>query len=65
MKKIYVLLLACCMVMSLNATPLELDPEEVLADTMYAREDHTMPSYIAFLVAKRAALEKRHGRNAP
>ena len=56
MKKIYVLLLACCMVMSLYATPLELDPEEVLADTMYAREDHTMPSYIAFLVAKRAAV---------
>lgn len=56
MKRIYSLLVVGCMAMSLCATTMELDPAEVLADTMYERKAYTTPSYTEFLIAKRAAV---------
>lgn len=44
------------MTLSAHATKLELDPAEVLADTMYEAADYTVPSYTEFLIAKKAAL---------
>ena len=44
------------MTLSVHATKLELDPAEVLADTMYEAADYTVPSYTEFLIAKKAAL---------
>ena len=55
MKQFYSFLLLSCMALGLFATP-ELDPAEVLADTLYEMEDYTKPSYIEFLVAKKAAI---------
>ena len=57
MKKIYALLLAGCMWVSMFAKPMDLDPAEVLADTVYAQEDYTVPSYTEFLIAKNAAVK--------
>ena len=42
--------------MSMFATVQTLDPAEVLADTMYAAADYTVPTYTQFLVAKKAAV---------
>lgn len=55
MKKFYSLLFACCMTVSMHAATLDLDPAVVLADTMYAAADYTIPSYMEFRVAKNAA----------
>ena len=44
------------MTLSVHATKLDLDPAEVLADTMYEAADYTVPSYTEFLIAKKAAL---------
>ena len=57
MRKIYAFLLAGCMSMSMFAATNELDPAEVLADTVYAQEDYTVPSYTEFLIAKNAAVK--------
>ena len=56
MRKFYFFLLVSCMTLSMQAKPMELDPAEVLADTMYAAADYTVPSYTEFLIAKKAAL---------
>lgn len=56
MRKIYVLFLAGCMSMGMFAATNELDPAEVLADTVYAQADYTVPSYTEFLIAKNAAV---------
>jgi len=63
MKKIYFLLFVSCMSLSLYATTLELDPETVLADTMYEAADYTVPTYTEFLVAKNAALKSATQEN--
>ena len=57
MRKIYFLLFAGCLSLSVYATPLDLDPATVLADTMYEAADYTVPSYTEFLVAKNAAVK--------
>lgn len=56
MKKFYLFLLAGCMSMGMFAATNELDPAEVLADTVYAQADYTVPSYTEFLIAKKAAV---------
>ena len=55
-KKFYLFLLAGCMSMGMFAATNELDPAEVLADTVYAQADYTVPSYVEFLIAKNAAV---------
>jgi len=57
MRKLYYLLLACCMSIGMYATTYDLDPEEVLADTLYDQADYTVPSYTEFLIAKKSAVE--------
>ena len=56
MKKLYYLLMVCCMPLGMYAGVQELDPAEVLADTMYEAADYTVPTYTEFLVAKKAAV---------
>ena len=56
MKKFYLFLVCCSMSVGMFATTLDLDPNVVLADTMYAAKDYTRPSYTEFLIAKRAAV---------
>ena len=56
MKKVYFFILAIFWSLTLAAAIQELDPETVLADTMYAKADYTVPSYTEFLIAKRAAV---------
>ena len=56
MKKIYFFFVASCLSLTLSAATQELDPAQVLADTMYSVSDYTVPSYIQFLVAKNAAV---------
>lgn len=55
MKKLFYLLMICCMPFGMYAGVQELDPAEVLADTLYAQADYTVPTYTQFLVAKKAA----------
>ena len=52
MKKLYSILLLSCLLSGMYASTKELDPATVLADTMYAAYDYTVPSYTAFLIAK-------------
>ena len=56
MKKLYTLLLLSSLSWGLYAASLDLDPEVVLADTLYKAADYTRPSYTQFLVAKNAAV---------
>lgn len=56
MKKFYSFLLLICLSICTYAATKALDPETVLADTMYAQADYTIPSYTEFLIAKRAAV---------
>lgn len=56
MKKVYFFILAIFWSLTLAAAVQDLDPETVLADTMYAKADYTVPSYTEFLIAKRAAV---------
>ena len=56
MKKLFYLLMICCMPFGMYAGVQELDPAEVLADTLYAQADYTVPTYTQFLVAKKAAV---------
>lgn len=56
MRKIYFFIVASCLSLTLSAATQELDPAQVLADTMYSVSDYTVPSYIQFLVAKNAAV---------
>ena len=56
MKKVYLFILSSFLSLTLSAATQDLDPEAVLADTMYAAADYTVPSYTEFLVAKRAAV---------
>ena len=63
MKKLYLLLFAGCMSMSLFAATYDLDPETVLADTMYAQADYTVPTYTQFLIAKKAAVASQTQAN--
>ena len=60
MKKLYLFVLLSCMSLGMYA---ELDPAVVLADTMYAQEDYTVPSYTEFLIAKKAALKSATQEN--
>ena len=49
--------------MGMYATTYDLDPAEVLADTVYAQADYTVPSYTQFLIAKKAALADQKQAN--
>ena len=57
MKKLSYLVVLCCMAVGTYTSTAELDPATVLADTLYAAKDYTVPSYTEFLVAKKAAKE--------
>ena len=56
MKKIYFFIVVSCLSLTLSAATQELDPAVVLADTLYAAADYTVPSYTEFLIAKKAAV---------
>ena len=56
MKRFTYLVLVCCLSLGMHAAKKELDPAVVLADTMYAAADYTVPSYTEFVIAKRAAV---------
>ena len=55
MKKFISLFVIWCVALTMHVTAQELDPEVVLADTLYEQADYTVPSYTEFLVAKLAA----------
>ena len=63
MKKIYFLLIAGFMSMGMYAATNDLDPAEVLADTVYDRVDYTVPSYTEFIIAKEAAKKSQTQEN--
>ena len=56
MKRFTYLVLVCCLSLGMHAAKKELDPAVILADTMYAAADYTVPSYTEFLIAKKAAV---------
>ena len=56
MRKLFYLLMLCCIPFGMYAGVKDWDPAAVMADTMYEAADYTVPTYTEFLVAKKAAL---------